>query len=322
MTSDPKSSTSPRISVVCPTYHRAARVPELLQCLTEQTRLPDQVIIVDGAEPTDRRTEVEVERVIASGPPFDVRYLRSARGTARQRNHGIDAANGDLIAFLDDDVRPEPGYLAAMAGVFAADVENRVGGVAGIRLNKVFRAEERARWRWYRRLRLLSTFEPGRYDFRCGYPINASMQPVFSGTREVDFMTTACAVWRRKVFERGLRFDEWFTDYGVLEDAHFALRGRREWVLLQCGDARAIELSAPEGRVDQRRIGYKSVVNYYYVFQEASGPLTAAHKLRFWRFQLFELCRMVGTGVLLRRRSDLDNARGRVRGVLAIAFGR
>ena len=74
------------------------------------------------------------------------------------------------------------------------------------------------------RLGIYSNFEPGKFDYKTGYPINVNLQPPFTGTREVDFMTTACAVWRREVLDDGFRFDEFFKNYGVLEDAHFSLR--------------------------------------------------------------------------------------------------
>src|SRR6185295_14617818 len=152
-------------------------------------------------------------------------------------NVGLDEAQGDFIAFFDDDIRLEPAFLRAALSVFSGDKRVRVGGVVGYRTNGYFSGDEALRWRWYRRLRLLKTYEPGRYDFRCGYPINANMQPPFSGVRSVDFMTTSCAVWRSEVFESGLRFDPFFRDYGVLEDAHLSLKAGREWELLQCGDA-------------------------------------------------------------------------------------
>ena len=42
-------------------------------------------------------------------------------------------------------------------------------------------------------------------------------------------MSTSCAVWRREiVVDSGLRFDPFFRDFGVLEDAHFSLRARRK----------------------------------------------------------------------------------------------
>src|SRR5690606_14674223 len=137
------------------------------------------------------------------------------------------AATGDFIAFVDDDIRLEPDFLEVLVRQFEADREGKVGGIAGVRTNQRFELRDRQRWRWYQRLRLLSTFEPGRYDYKTGYPINATIASDFTGCREVDFMTTSCAMWRRAVMDAGLRFHPFFRDYGVLEDAHFSLRARR-----------------------------------------------------------------------------------------------
>jgi hypothetical protein len=205
---------------------------------------------------------------------------------------------------------------------FGNDDGGRVGGIVGYRINRHFRADERRRWRWYRRLRLLHTFDPGRYDFACGYPINANLQAPFTGTRRVDFMTTSCAVWRKEVFERGLRFDPFFTDYGILEDAHFSLRAARHWELQQCGDARCLELHSPNSRENGRKIGYKSVVNYHYVFRDIVHPLTWLHHLRFWRFQAFELLRVTFAGIRGGRVDDLRNVQGRLEGMLSILRGK
>lgn len=304
------------ISIVTPTYRRPAEVGALLDNLSRQTLLPHEVILVDGAPDTERATE-ETVNALASTLPFTCRYLRSARGTALQRNLGSEAAQGELIALIDDDVRLEPDFLARIAEVFAADRERRVGGVVGYRTNQYIR--DAARWRWYRRLKLFTTYEPGRYDFQSGYPINNNLQPPFTGTREVDFMTTACAVWRREVFDAGLRFDLFFRDYGVLEDAHFSLRAGRSWKLLQCGDARCTELHAPGGRADSRKIGYKCVVNYYYVFRDIARPLSWRQQWRFWRFQVFELLRIASSLVRRRQLAELSELRGRVEGILAVA---
>jgi hypothetical protein len=107
----------------------------------------------------------------------------------------------------------------------------------------------------------------------------------------------------------------------MLEDAHFSLRAGRQWKLLQCGDAHCEELHSPRGRVDRARIGYKSVVNYYYVFCEVAHPLTWRHKLRFWRFQVFELLRIAASAIRRRRWTDVMELRGRLRGFIEVALG-
>jgi len=292
----------------------------LLENLTQQSCLPLEVILVDGTDANETDTE-RVVADLAGSIPFQCHYIRHENGTAIQRNAGIDKAVGDFIAFVDDDVRLDPEFLSKIVSLFAQDKDKKIGGIVGYRTNQHFRLNERQRWRWYRRLRLLTIYEPGRYDFRSGYPINALMQPPFSGVRRVDFMTTACAVWRREVFSSGLRFDPFFRDYGVLEDAHLSLRAGRQWQLLQCGDAHCVELSSPNGRVNRQAIGFKTVVNHYYVFQDVVGPLTWRHKMRFWRFQVFELLRLTSSAIRRRRRMDLRELKGRLAGFLAIARG-
>jgi GT2 family glycosyltransferase len=308
------------ISVVTPTLSRPEQVAELLDNLSRQTRLPKEVILVDGAPSEVKDTEQAVDS-LRSALPFDCVYIRQSGGTAIQRNTGIEAASGAYIALVDDDVRLKTDFLERMLETFERDRDHRIGGVVGYRQNRHFSLGERQRWRWYQRLRLLTTFEPGHYDYNCGYPINANMQPPFSGTRSVGFMTTSCATWRREVFDSGLRFDLFFSDYGVLEDAHFSLRAARTWKLLQCGDAKCDELHAAGGRVSRRRLGFKCVVNYYYVFQDIVRPLTLRHKLRFWRFQGFELFRIFSSALMRRRFEDLLDVQGRIEGFWAVATG-
>jgi glycosyltransferase involved in cell wall biosynthesis len=309
-----------KVSVITPTFLRPAEVAGLLENLSRQILLPAEVLLVDGAPAKETQTE-SVVTAAAGALPFKCHYIRHERGTAIQRNAGIEKAVGAFIAFIDDDVRLDPKFLSTVISVFAQDKEKKVGGIVGYRTNQHFRINDRQRWRWYRRLRLLTTYEPGHYDFLSGYPINALMQPPFLGFRKVDFMTTACAVWRREVFDSGLRFDPFFRDYGVLEDAHLSLRAGRRWELLQCGDAHCVEMSSPNGRVNRKEFGFKTVVNHYYVFQDVVEPLTWRHKMRFWRFQAFELFRITASAIRRRRRTDLLELQGRLEGFLAIARG-
>jgi glycosyltransferase involved in cell wall biosynthesis len=307
------------ISIVTPTFRRPTEVRELLENLTAQSIIPTEVILVDGSSRGENATAQVVKR-IGIDLPFKLLYLRHGGGTAIQRNVGIEAASGDYLAFIDDDVRLEPEFLQTIIAVFSNDSEKKIGGIVGYRTNSHFDQNESERWRWYRRLKLLTVFEPGRYDFECGYPINNNMQPPFSGTRQVDFMTTACAVWRKEVFDAGHRFDPFFRDYGVLEDAHFSLRAGRAWTLLQSGDAHCKELSSPNGRVDRRKIGYKCVVNYYFVFKEIVNPLSLSHKIRFWRYQAFECFRIAASAIRRRNWNDVMDLRGRVDGFLQVLF--
>ena len=306
--------------MVTPTLRRPEEVSELLHNLAAQTLPILEFILVDGAPEGEEATRAVADKEFPHAP-FPCRYIRHGGGTAIQRNVGIQAAQGELIALIDDDIRLEPEFFAEIIGIYASDAAKKLGGVVGYRTNEHFTPEHLGRWWWYRKLGLLSTYEPGRYDFKVGYPINANLQAPFSGIREVDFMTTACAVWRREVFASGLSFDPFFRGFGVLEDAHFSLRAHRAWTLLQCGDARCLHLGSPRGRTNRNKIGYMCVVNYYYVFRDVAGPLSMSQKFKFWRYQSFELVRMLASGVRRLRWHDFEDVAGRLQGWLAVMTG-
>lgn len=307
-----------RISVVTPTLGRPDEVRGLLACLAAQSVPPHEVVLVDGAGPDDERTR-EVVAGLAPSLPWPCRYLRRGGGTAVQRNAGVEAGTGDLVALVDDDVRLAEDYFERMLEVFAGDPEGRIGGVAGYVTNQHLDPSASRRWRWYRRLRLFTTYEPGRYDFATGYPINRYLQPPHDGLREIDFMSTNNAVWRREVFDSGLRFSEFFTGYGVLEDAHFALRAGRRWRLVENGRARCEHLRSPRSRVGLRQIGRMSAVNYRYVFIDLVPRRTLRQEARFWRVQLVDL---MGFAAALARRPDREGLAlvlGKIEGILRAA---
>ncbi|MCL4237370.1 MAG: glycosyltransferase [Anaerolineae bacterium] len=305
------------LSVVTPTLERPEEVDGLLENLAQQTLLPLELILVDGAPP-DVTATGHVVASKAPNLPYRCRYIRYGGGTAIQRNVGIDMVRGDFIAFIDDDIRLEADFFEQIMAVFREDENCRVGGVAGYITNQYFDINSVARWRWNQRLRLYSTYEPGRYDFETGYPINRYMQPPHDTNREIDFMGAGCAMWRREVFADGLRFSEFFSGHGVLEDAHLALRAAKQWRLLECGRARCVHLQSSKSREDARMTARKTAVNYRYVFIDIVPKRTWKQEWRFWRVQVFDLFRLL-LSALRGRRSGWQEVLGKLEGII-IAF--
>lgn len=281
----------PRISVVTPTLERPIEVRDLLTNLAGQRLRITELILIDAAKDEDRRTE-QVVCELCEKMPYSCVYIRGFGGTAIQRNIGIEAARGEFIAFIDDDIRLNPDFFSLIMETYANDSQKNIGGVAGFIENQSFDPKNRRRWVWYRRLRLFTTFEPGRYDYYTGYPINRYMQAPHEGIREIDFMGTNCALWRREVFQKGLRFDEFFCDYGVLEDAHFALRAKESWRLVENGRARCIHLDAAGSWRDPYSVSFKTARNYRYVFVDIVPDRTWRQEMRFWIVQMFDLFRI------------------------------
>jgi glycosyltransferase involved in cell wall biosynthesis len=85
------------ISAIIPAYNRAAYIAEAIESALGQTRLPDEIVVIDDGS-TDRTAE------IARAFGEKVRCIsQQNQGIGGARNAGLSAACGDWIAFLDSD---------------------------------------------------------------------------------------------------------------------------------------------------------------------------------------------------------------------------
>jgi glycosyltransferase involved in cell wall biosynthesis len=87
----------PLVSIIVPTYNRAALVPEAVASVEAQTFRDFEILVVD-----DGSTDATLK---ALAPWAGVRVLRrrSRGGVAAARNLGVAAARGEWLAFLDSD---------------------------------------------------------------------------------------------------------------------------------------------------------------------------------------------------------------------------
>jgi len=93
----PTARPAPRVSVIVPCFNAADYVGQALDSALGQTHGNVEIIVVDDGS-TDSTPEV------LAGYADRVRILRQQNsGSAAARNRGIDAATGELIAFLDAD---------------------------------------------------------------------------------------------------------------------------------------------------------------------------------------------------------------------------
>jgi glycosyltransferase involved in cell wall biosynthesis len=85
-----------------------------------------RLLIVDNVSTDDT---LEVARELERLHPERMRVMVEEEiGLSAARNAGIRAAEGEVIAFLDDDAFPAPGWLSAVAAALSTDGVRAVGG--------------------------------------------------------------------------------------------------------------------------------------------------------------------------------------------------
>lgn len=113
----------PSVTVVVCTRDRP---DDLAHCLPELARLAEkgaEVLIVDNC-PRDGRTMRLVEKYSGIG------YIHEPKpGLNIARNRGLRAAQGEVVAFLDDDAIPDAGWLQSLLADFADPMVAVVTGI-------------------------------------------------------------------------------------------------------------------------------------------------------------------------------------------------
>lgn len=186
----PVATSELRITVVIPTYLRPTWLVGCMECLLQQTRLPHEVIAVMRVD--DAATEQAFDSFVAHRTIRGITFRKAfvmEPGFLPPLRVGIGEAQGDVVAFLDDDAEALPDWLDRLAAPYA---ETSVAGVGGRYVNYengtqvVFPAARSVgRFHWH------GIFEGNMY--------RALAQ---SGMREVDFFMGGNMSYRREVLER------------------------------------------------------------------------------------------------------------------------
>jgi len=103
------------VSVIIPTYNRAALVQEAVAAVLAQTYRDFELLVVD-----DGSTDGTLEALAPFAGRIKVLPLSQRRGVAAARNAGIAAAQGEWLAFLDSDDLWLPEKLARQMAFMAA----------------------------------------------------------------------------------------------------------------------------------------------------------------------------------------------------------
>lgn len=115
---------TPRVTIAVCTRNRAAILPRSVEAAAVEARTTGgEVLVVDNASTDDTAA---VARRLA-GEHVRVAFEAEV-GLSAARNRALAEARAEIVAFLDDDATPRPGWLAALLAPFAAPGVAAVGG--------------------------------------------------------------------------------------------------------------------------------------------------------------------------------------------------
>ena len=108
-----------RLSVILANYNGARFLAETLASVAAQTRVPDELVVVDDASTDDSVGVIERAFTGATFPTRLIRHDRN-RGQAAGFNTGAAAVTGELVCLLDSDDLWLPRKLEAVEAAAAA----------------------------------------------------------------------------------------------------------------------------------------------------------------------------------------------------------
>jgi GT2 family glycosyltransferase len=109
----------PLVSVIVPTYNRAALLERSLRTVAQQDYRPLEVVVVDDLSTDDTVARVERLSALLGQQAIPVRLVELTvnSGPAVARNRGVEAAGGSLLSFLDSDDLMEASFVSTLAAL-------------------------------------------------------------------------------------------------------------------------------------------------------------------------------------------------------------
>jgi GT2 family glycosyltransferase len=103
--------TSRSVSVVIPTYRREQILLDTLRYVARQQPAPDEVLVVDQTPMHEVHVDEELRRLHDEST---IRWIKLPRPSVPgAMNRGLVEARGEVVLFLDDDIVPNEGLIAA-----------------------------------------------------------------------------------------------------------------------------------------------------------------------------------------------------------------
>ncbi len=203
---DTPASAAVEISVIVVNWNRRELLRACLASLLRQIGPAPEIIVVDNGS-----DDGSAELVVAAFPGIRLIRNRENRGFCAANNQGIQAAEGRLIALLNNDAEAEPDWLQELARMFKGRPE------VGMSASKILVHSNRRRIDKAGHLIWPDGQNRGRGSgaWDCGQ---------FDQEEDILWPDGCAAMYRKTMLDEIGGFDEDFFAYG--DDAELGLRAR------------------------------------------------------------------------------------------------
>tara|TARA_B100002052_G_C15875059_1_gene596573 strand:+ start:1486 stop:2427 length:942 start_codon:yes stop_codon:yes gene_type:complete len=251
------------ISVIICTYNRKKWVEKLLVSISEQTKKPKEILIIDASIDV---IDYAIPKTI------DVNIIKSNKiQLTYQRNIGVGISSGDIILHLDDDTYLKPDFFDSIYRFFNDNNNKNIGAISGYVKNqwglKKYNPDKFMRFiKW---LGIYDgDFSPGSVSPSGLFIELGSLEPQI-GFYKTDFISGCSFAVRREVYDE-YKHPEHINKYGG-EDKAFSRMIAPNWEMGICFDASLDHYSAPGGARQTNYSETKSTVKIHMIIQNMYG---------------------------------------------------
>jgi len=199
------------ISVIIPTKNRANDLFFAIKSIVSQSRLPNQLIVIDQSESNDS------EELITSKIPIpinlELKYVRdiTIKGLVEAKSKSLNYAKGDIICFLEDDIILDYNFIKEIENSFV--INTQIFGCSGIITNET---SSNLFYRLFYRLTHVGIFKDERPHIF--YKLKNKKNILY----KTNAINGGLSAWRKEVFSY-IDFD-FNNKFHMMEDFDFSFR--------------------------------------------------------------------------------------------------
>ncbi len=263
-----------KISVIIPTRNRIKDVITCLNSVSKQTKLPDEVIIVDSS-----KTQ-ELKNKIKNFNNLNIKYVYNTicNSASFQKNLGAKESTGDILFFSDDDTIWTPNYLREMLSTFDKYPDCvAVTGSPILRKKTFIKKILNFLMNTFCFFFFLSIIGNGKFRIT-GFPKIFSIK--VNEIKKCEFIYGFGMAFRREIFEE-FEFDKHMVGYCWGDDDDIAYRISRKYSIYYNPFAKILHNKTSSEREDNYLTQKKAVEYYHYLFKK-NIPQDCIHELAFW----------------------------------------